>query len=203
MGRNASIIGITGRIATGKDTVSKIITGGYGYHEVDVDKIGHTALHKRRDQVVEAFGSKILNNENEVVRLKLREVVFCDKEKLDKLEAITHPFIQKEVESKILESTFDRIIINAALLFKLNLEQFCRYIFVIKASDTVIRARLKLNRNFDDNLITNILRWQKCIFFNKNTLNLEIINIINNGSYDCLKKKIDTKMREVMDERFE
>ena len=87
--------------------------------------------------------------------------------------------------------------------FKLNLEQFCRYIFIIKASDTVIKTRLKLNRNLDDNLITNILKWQKCIFFNKNTLNLKIINIINNKSYDYLKKKINTKMKEVIDERFE
>ena len=47
MGRNTSIIGITGRIATGKDTVSKIIISEYGYHEINVDKIGHVALHKK------------------------------------------------------------------------------------------------------------------------------------------------------------
>ncbi|AYE36409.1 dephospho-CoA kinase [Borrelia turcica IST7] len=203
MGRNTSIIGITGRIATGKDTVSKIIISEYGYHEINVDKIGHVALHKKQDQIVKVFGTQILNNQNEIERLKLRKIVFNDKEKLEKLEAITHPFIQKEVERKILKNTFDKIIINAALLFKLNLEQFCRYIFVIKASDTVIKTRLKLNRNLDDNLIMNILKWQKCIFFNKNTLNLKIINIINNKSYDYLKKKINTKMKEVIDERFE
>ncbi|WKC58098.1 dephospho-CoA kinase [Borrelia sp. P9F1] len=202
MGRNASIIGITGRIATGKDTVSKIITSGYGYYEIDVDKIGHTALYKRKDRIVEVFGKKILNNENEIERLKLREIVFSDKAKLDKLESITHPLIQKEIEGKVLKGPFDKVIINAALLFKLNLEQFCRYIFVIKASNAVIKARLKLNRNLDDKLITNILKWQKCIFFNKNILNLKIINIINNGSYDCLKKEIDTKMKEVVNERF-
>ncbi|UER67710.1 dephospho-CoA kinase [Borrelia sp. BU AG58] len=203
MGRNASIIGITGRIATGKNTVSKIIISEYGYHEIDVDKIGHAALSEKRDQIVKIFGRKILNDRNKIERFKLGKIVFNDKGKMEDLEAITHPFIKKEVKNKILKNTFDKVIINSALLFKLNLEQFCKHIFVITSSDTVIKTRLKLDRNLDDNLITNILKLQKRIFFNKNTLNLKIINIINNGSYYYLKKKVNAKMKEVMGERFE
>ncbi|QMU99313.1 dephospho-CoA kinase [Borrelia sp. A-FGy1] len=203
MGRITSIIGITGRISAGKDTVSKIIISEYGYHEINVDKIGHIALYEKQKQIVKVFGEQILNNKNEIERLKIRKIVFNDKKKLQNLEAITHPFIQKEVERIILKNKFDKIIINAALLFKLDLEQFCRYIFVIKASDSVIKTRLKIKRNLEDNLIMKILNQQKCIFFNKNTLNLKIINIINNKSYSYLKKKIKTKMKEVINERFE
>ncbi|ANF34008.1 dephospho-CoA kinase [Borrelia turicatae] len=197
MGRNSSIIGITGRISTGKDTVSKIISSEYGFHEINVDKIGHTALQAKQDTVVKIFGKQILNNKNEIERIKLRNIVFNDRKKLEKLETITHPLIYKEVEQVILKKKFDKIIINAALLFKLNLAKFCGYIFITKANDEIIKNRLKSSRNIDENLIINILKCQKDIFLNKNILNSKIINIINNKSYEYLKNEIRKKMKEV------
>ncbi|AWG42914.1 dephospho-CoA kinase [Candidatus Borreliella tachyglossi] len=199
MGRDAYIIiGITGRIATGKDTVSKIISSEYGFHEINVDKIGHTALRVKQDEIIKVFGKTILNNKNEIERARLRNIVFNLKPNLAKLEAITHPFIYTKVEREISQGTFNKIIINAALLFKLNLAKFCRYIFIIKGSDAVIKKRLKAHRNFDENLIINILKCQEGIFFKKNTLNSKITNIINNGSYEHLKKEIAIKMKEVI-----
>ncbi|AHH10730.1 dephospho-CoA kinase [Borrelia coriaceae] len=197
MGRVSSIIGITGRISTGKDTVSKIISNEYGFHEINVDKIGHTILKTKQDTIVKIFGKRILNNQNEIERIKLRNIVFNDKTELKKLETITHPLIYKEVKQIILKKKFDKIIINAALLFKLNLAKFCKYIFITKANDNIIKKRLRSNRNFDENLILNILKWQENIFFKKSVLNSKIINIINNGSYEYLEKKIRTKMKEV------
>ncbi|AGT27503.1 dephospho-CoA kinase [Borrelia miyamotoi] len=198
MGRNTSIIGITGKISTGKDTVSKIIRSEYNFQEINVDKIGHIALKLKQDKIVKIFGTEILNNQNEIERARLRNIVFKDKEKLEKLEAITHPIIYKEVEQAILKRTPNKIIINAALLFKLNLAKFCGYIFIIKANDEIIKKRIKLNRNIDENLIINMLKWQEDIFLKKNILNSKIINIINNKNYECLKKEIRIKMKGVI-----
>ncbi|AAX17053.1 dephospho-CoA kinase [Borrelia hermsii] len=197
MGRNSSIIGITGRISTGKDTASKIICSRYGFHEINVDKIGHIVLQAKQDRVVKIFGKKILNNKNEIERVKLRNIVFNDREKLEKLEAITHPAIYKEIEQIILKNEFDKIIINAALLFKLNIAKFCGHIFIIKANDEIIKKRLRASRNLDENLVINILKWQDDIFLNKNILNSKIINIINSKSYEHLEKEIRAKMKEV------
>ncbi|WP_024654815.1 dephospho-CoA kinase [Borrelia hispanica] len=197
MGRHSSIIGITGRISTGKDTVSKIISNEYDFYEINADKIGHIILEEKKDTIIKTFGNKILNNINEIDRIKLRNIVFYDKEKLQILEKITHPIIYQQIEQIILTNKSDKIIINAALLFKLDLAKFCKHIFIIKANDEIIKNRLKLNRNIDDNLIINILKWQKDIFFNKNIINSKIINIINNKSYEYLKRKIRAKMREV------
>ncbi|BCR21967.1 dephospho-CoA kinase [Borrelia sp. HM] len=199
MGRNTSIIiGITGRISTGKDTVSKIIKNKYNFKEINVDKIGHIILKLKQDKIVNTFGTEILNNQNEIERAKLRNLVFKDRKELDKLEAITHPIIYKKVEQAILQSTSNKLIINAALLFKLNLAKFCNYIFMIKANDEIIKHRLISNRNIDENLIINILKQQENIFLNKNILNSKIINIINNKSYKYLEKKIRTKMKGVI-----
>ncbi|AHH08523.1 dephospho-CoA kinase [Borrelia anserina] len=203
MGRNSSVIGITGRISTGKDTVSKIISSEYGFHEINVDKIGHMALQAKQNKVVKTFGKQILNNNNEIDRVKLRNIVFNDKAKLEQLEAITHPLIYKEVEQLTSKKKLDRIIINSALLFKLNLEKFCKYIFIIKTNDEIIKKRLSSSRNLDENLITNILRWQEDIFLNKKIINLKIINIINNNNYEHLEKEVRAKMKEVkLNERF-
>lgn len=48
MGKNPLIIGITGRIASGKDTVSKIISNKYGFYEISADKLGHLVLHEKK-----------------------------------------------------------------------------------------------------------------------------------------------------------
>ena len=199
MGRNTSIIiGITGRISTGKDTVSKIIKSKYNFQEINVDKIGHIILKLKQDTIVNTFGTKILNNQNEIERVKLRNIVFKDRKELNKLESITHPIIYKEVKQTILKSTSNKLVINAALLFKLNLAKFCNFIFIIKANDEIIKHRLISHRNIDESLISNILKYQENIFLNKNILNSKIINIINNRSYKCLEKKIRTKMKGVI-----
>ncbi|WP_024653491.1 dephospho-CoA kinase [Borrelia persica] len=197
MGRNAFIIGITGKIATGKDTVSQIIASQYGFHEINTDKIGHIILQEEKDKVIKLFGNTILNNINEIDRIKLRNIVFYNKEKLQTLEKIIHPIIYNRIEQIISTNKFEKIIINAALLFKLNLAKFCNHIFIIKANDEIIKKRLRLNRNLDENLISNILKWQKDIFSNKNIINSKITNIINNKSYGYLERKIKAKMSEV------
>ncbi|WP_215540473.1 dephospho-CoA kinase [Borreliella bavariensis] len=205
MGRNPLIIGITGRIASGKDTASKIISNKYGFYEISVDKLGHLVLHEKKEELVKIFGQKILNNRNEIDRLLIRNLVFNDNKELKKLESISHPIIFNKIKKILIQNQSTKIIINAALLFKINLEKLCDYIIVVKAKTPIIKNRLSYSMpSIDSNIINKILEIQKDIFFKKNIINLKIINIINNNNYAYLEKEIEKKMQEIINyERFE
>lgn len=205
MGRNPLIIGITGRIASGKDTVSKIISNKYGFYEISADKLGHLVLYEKKEELVKIFGQKILNTRNEIDRLLIRNLVFNDNKELKKLESISHPIIFNKIKKILIQNQSTKIIINAALLFKINLEKLCDYIIVVKANTPIIKNRLSYSMpSIDSNIINKILEIQKDIFFKKNIINLKIINIINNKNYAYLEKEIEKKMQEIINyERFE
>ncbi|WKC79007.1 dephospho-CoA kinase [Borreliella turdi] len=205
MGRNPLIIGITGKIASGKDVTSKIISNKYGFYEINVDKLGHLALHEKKEEIVKIFGQKILNTKNEIDKLLIRNLVFNNNKELKKLESISHPIILNKIKKILIQNQSTKIIINAALLFKLNLEKLCDYIIVVKAKIPIIKNRLSYSMpNIDSNIINKILKIQKDIFFKKNIINLRIINIINNKNYTYLEKEIEKKMQEIINyERFE
>ncbi|WP_151074164.1 dephospho-CoA kinase [Borreliella turdi] len=205
MGRNPLIIGITGKIASGKDVTSKIISNKYGFYEINVDKLGHLALHEKKEEIVKIFGQKILNTKNEIDKLLIRNLVFNNNKELKKLESISHPIILNKIKKILIQNQSTKIIINAALLFKLNLEKLCDYIIVVKAKIPIIKNRLSYSMpRIDSNIINKILKIQKDIFFKKNIINLRIINIINNKNYTYLEKEIEKKMQEIINyERFE
>lgn len=89
------IIGVTGGIGTGKSTVAKLF-GLMGLPVLDADKISHEVTEKDGaavDEVIQTFGQEILNEEGLIDRTKLGQIVFSDKNKLDKLSAIVHRWV--------------------------------------------------------------------------------------------------------------
>ncbi|HEU4962302.1 MAG TPA: dephospho-CoA kinase [Bacilli bacterium] len=92
------IVGLTGSIATGKSTVSKILSD-LGAVIVDADKIVRHVQAKGeaawRD-IVTAFGEEILLKSGELDRAKLGSIVFSDTAKREQLNTIVHPRVREE-----------------------------------------------------------------------------------------------------------
>ena len=88
-------VGLTGGIASGKSTVSAILTE-LGAVVIDADQLAREVVGKGTDglaQVVEAFGSGILTPEGEMDRPAVGAIVFADEAKRRELEAIIHPLV--------------------------------------------------------------------------------------------------------------
>ena len=71
------IIGLTGGIASGKSTVSKYLAEK-GFKVYDADKIAKDISEKKsvQEEIILTFGDKILDENGNVDRKKLKEIVF-------------------------------------------------------------------------------------------------------------------------------
>lgn len=146
------VIGLTGGTGSGKSVVSKSLAEA-GAVIVDADKIAHEIIWKGEPayhEIVEYYGTGILDAEGNIIRKKLGEIVFNDKEKLAFLNQCTHKYITAEVKRQIAaakaEGIATAIIVDAPLLLEAKLETVCDLVWVVYA-DPEVRARRVMDRD--------------------------------------------------------
>ena len=87
------IIGLTGGIASGKSTVSRALQD-LGAIIIDADEVAHAIIEPGKpawEDIVEHFGTEVLNPDQTIDREKLGAIVFNDPARLQVLNQITHP----------------------------------------------------------------------------------------------------------------
>ena len=111
------MIGITGKSGSGKSTLADILSKKLDCISVDVDKIGHKATSDEEisKQLVEIFGSQILDNTGKINRKKLGNIVFSNQEKMDILTNLTWGYMEEKID-KIIKNETKPIILEWALL---------------------------------------------------------------------------------------
>ena len=126
----AKIIGLTGGIATGKSTVSKMFKEN-NIPVIDSDHIAKSLLNKGSDayqEIIAEFSDEILTTNGEINRKKLAEKLFSDIEIREKINGIIHPRVKEIVRREItrLESYGETmIVIDVPLLFETDFHQEC------------------------------------------------------------------------------
>lgn len=126
------IIGITGPSGAGKSTVTEYLACKYGYFVIDADKIARDVTvkgSKALDEIAATFGVSYITNDGELDRRKLGELVFSQKDQLDKLNKITHKYILEKIE--FLAKCHNNAIIDAPLLFETGLDLICDKIILV------------------------------------------------------------------------
>ncbi|MFC1559622.1 dephospho-CoA kinase [Candidatus Margulisiibacteriota bacterium] len=132
--KKAIIIGLTGPIASGKNTAAGFFRSRY---VIDVDRIGHEILSSQSmpwHKVVKTFGIKVLKRGGKVNRRKLGEIVFSNPGALRMINKITHPEILKRVRKKIkdgLKSKRRFVIVNAAVLKEIGLIPYVDHVISV------------------------------------------------------------------------
>ncbi|MDI6601132.1 MAG: dephospho-CoA kinase [Thermoanaerobacteraceae bacterium] len=157
------VIGLTGGIASGKSTVSNILKG-LGAYIIDADEISREIIKKGSEawkEIVDYFGSDILLPNGEIDRKKLGNIVFADKEKLDKLNAITHPRIIKRI-TEIIEKEKKKgkekaVVLDAAILVEMGLQSMVDEIWVVSVDkDMQIKRLIERDKLSYENAINRI-----------------------------------------------
>ena len=183
------IIGLTGGIASGKSTVSKYLAEK-GFKVYDADKIAKDISEKKlvQEEIILNFGDKILTEDGKVDRKKLKEIVFADKDKLKKLNAIIHPKVinfYRELKEKNIDET---IIFDVPLLFESGIDKFCDKILVVISDYDIQLSRIIERDNIDKELASKIIKSQ---ISNEERIKKADIVIENNTSLEELYEKIE------------
>lgn len=99
------VVALTGGIASGKTTVSGLFEE-LGVPVVDTDVIARELVEPGQpllSSVVAAFGQELLDAYGRLKRKKLRNIIFSNREKRLRLEALMHPEIAEEARRRIGE----------------------------------------------------------------------------------------------------
>lgn len=122
--RRFLLVGLTGSIATGKSTVSRMFAH-LGARVIDADLLAREVVMPGQPayaRIVEEFGRQVVQADGSVDRKALAAVVFADAARRKRLEEITHPAIgarQRRILSVLDEEAFEGVVIwDAALLFE-------------------------------------------------------------------------------------
>ena len=141
------VIGLTGGIATGKTLVSETLRD-LGATIINADLVGHEAYlpHTETWQaVVDAFGTEILDDENQIVRPKLGAIVFSDPSKLEQLNSIVHPRIYAMICDRIEGLKAEgvaSVVVEAALLIEAGWTPLVDEIWVLTSPIEQVYSRL-------------------------------------------------------------
>lgn len=143
----AAVIGLTGQSGAGKTTVCKVF-GEKGFAIINADKIARFIMEKDSPclaEVTECFGDRILNGDGSLNRQKLADIVFCDREKLMQLNAISYPYITSEILkmiNKYRDENRKYVLIDAPTLFESRADDFCDLIISVTASEKLRTERI-------------------------------------------------------------
>ncbi len=161
------IIGLTGNSGSGKSTVSKIFKENKGYI-IDADEIAHINMKKGNlsyNEIIEEFGEEILSENKEIDRKKLGEIVFNNKEKLDKLNEISLKHILKTISEEVDKISknpegYDFIVIDAPLLIETGLNFIVHEVWLVRADKSILIDRISKRDNIDIEYAKNRLKNQ-------------------------------------------
>ncbi|SHM55984.1 dephospho-CoA kinase [Caldanaerovirga acetigignens] len=147
------VIGLTGGIASGKSTVSKMLREK-GAYIIDADEIAKEIVKPGKpawEDIVRHFGKEILDESGNILRKKLAKIVFSDEKELSVLNRITHPRIVEEIKRQLEECKKRNekiVVIDAALLLEIGLDVLVEEVWVVAVDEKTQIERLIKRENY-------------------------------------------------------
>lgn len=193
------VYGITGGAGTGKSEVIKMLQQNFGGCVIMSDEVARELMQKGNisyQLIVEYFGRDILMDDGEIDRKKLADHVFNNKEALEKLNSMTHPYVKDEIRKLIAEAEASGecrfVALESAILLECGYEDICDEFWYVYTKPEIRRQRMKETRNYSDEKVDSVMRnqqpdevfFKQCSFVIKNNTTLSDV-------YDQLKEKLD------------
>jgi dephospho-CoA kinase len=141
------IIGITGGIGSGKSTVAKIFaTLGIPIYDADAaaKKIMQNSDELKKE-LKKQFGEATYTSEG-LDRKYLANIVFTDKDKLEILNSLVHPYTLADADNWAKQQTSPFVIKEAALMFESRAAHHVDYIIGVSAPKA-LRIQRVMNRD--------------------------------------------------------
>ncbi len=127
---HAPVIGLVGAVCSGKSTVARMMAR-QGLEVIDADRVGHEVLERPgvKRALREAFGPDIFGPDGAVDRARLGRLAFGCKDRLERLNAIVHPPMLREIERRVRQARKGAagraVVLDMALLIETGLHKRC------------------------------------------------------------------------------
>ncbi len=149
------IVGLTGGIASGKSTISKMFKEKE-VPVIDTDGIARNLLDNDEsiyNAIVETFGEAVLTTDKKINRNKVAQIIFSDADKRQALNDIVHPKVKdialREV-SHYKEDDHKIIVVDVPLLFEASFDKVCDVTVVVYARKKDQVSRLVSREGIDE-----------------------------------------------------
>jgi len=183
------IIGVTGSFGSGKSTVARMFKS-LGTKVIDADRIARglikpkTKIYKK---IIDSFGRDILKDDNVIDRHKLADIVFNNKERLNRLNGIIHPEVIRVIKNQIKTGARRMIVLDAPLLIEAGLAGLVDKIIVVKLDRKEQIRRLLNNSSLSKPEILRRINAQMSL---RHKIRLADFVIDNGGTVKETKKQV-------------
>jgi dephospho-CoA kinase len=149
------ITGLTGQSGAGKTTVSEVFKKS-GFAAINCDLIARQAVtpnsecsHELAEKFPEIFDGEVLN------RRRAADLLFSDREMLDRYNAVIFPHINALIKSEIgrlADNGYKYILLDAPTLFEAGADKLCDVIVSCIANESVRLKRITVRDGIDEGL---------------------------------------------------
>jgi dephospho-CoA kinase len=193
------LFGLTGGIASGKSTVAAILQR-LGAAVINADELSREVMKPGQDawkEIVETFGSDILQKDQSLDRKRLRKIVFHNPQARKKLEAIVHPRVRSLAEQRIRElaSAGSSIIVyEVPLLFEGQIHLWLRPVVLVACDPETQKQRLRQRDQLSDTEAQQHLDAQMTL---EDKRKLADYVIENTGSLEDLEQQVRAVLQKI------
>ena len=179
------IIGITGSSGSGKSTAAKILSEEIKAQIINADEIVKQMQKKGNkyfEEIVELFGTEVVQQDYILNRRKIAEIIFQNEEKKEKLDKITFKYVVEEIKKQVERAKEEYIIIDAPLLIESKLNEICNIVIAVISKKEEQVKRICKRDNIEEKEAKIRLEAQKDNEFYKTHADYIVEN--NGGKYD-------------------
>lgn len=159
----ATIIGLTGGIASGKTTVADLFQEHFNIDIVDADIVAREVVAVGSNglrQIAEHFGEAILLEDGTLNRAKLREQIFSNPEDKTWLNALLHPMIRNKIEEGLTNIRSPYGLLVAPLLIENQMQGMADRVLIVDVPTEVQIERTMNRDNVSEEQVKAILKSQ-------------------------------------------
>ncbi|KAB0302790.1 dephospho-CoA kinase [Vibrio fortis] len=159
----ATIIGLTGGIASGKTTVADLFQEHFNIDIVDADIVAREVVAVGSEglrQIAEHFGEAILLEDGTLNRAKLREQIFSSPEDKTWLNALLHPMIRNKIEEGLTNIRSPYGLLVAPLLIENQMQGMADRVLIVDVPTEVQIERTMNRDNVSEEQVKAILKSQ-------------------------------------------
>lgn len=194
------VIGITGGVGSGKSRVLAFLETEFSAVICQADHMAWKLQEPGQvcyREIVQCFGTDILNADETINRSALGAIVFADRERLHVLNQIMHPAVKEYIIQWIREEKRKNtayFFLEAALLLEENYQEICDQIWYIYSREDVRCKRLSENRGYSEEKIKAIMKTQLNDDEFRNACD---VIIDNSGDFESTCAQIRNRMSEI------